>query len=420
MKLSFAFFVAIVVTATSLSQPVRWARQTTNTGQGLRSIAMTSVNEGWAVGSGGTVLHTTNGGFPWNATPTQYGGNFNGVYFTSGQKGVIIGDISNILSTTDAGGNWLATSNPTINNLKSVDFGSANVGWTVGNYGTVLKTTDGGVSWFEQSSSTLSNFFGVRAVSEQFAYAVGANSSLYRTTNGGDSWVALSSPVSGATFYSVDCIDAQLAWVVGSNGLVLKTIDSGNTWLEQTSPTTNALRSVWVVDNSTVYAVGFYGTLVKTTNGTTWEVEDTGVFDNLWSIRFVGTDEGWIAGESGVILHTGSGPTSVSAGETRPEQFALDQNYPNPFNPTTEIRFQIAEVRGQKSAVSHVTLKVYDVLGREVRTLVSEELKAGSYETTFDAHGLASGVYFYRLQAGDPSLRSGQWFTQTKRLSLLR
>ncbi len=67
-----------------------------------------------------------------------------------------------------------------------------------------------------------------------------------------------------------------------------------------------------------------------------------------------------------------------------------------------------------------MTLKVFDVLGREVRTLVGEQLKAGSYETTFDARGLASGVYFYRLQAGDPSLRSGQWFTQTKRLLLLR
>ena len=83
-----------------------------------------------------------------------------------------------------------------------------------------------------------------------------------------------------------------------------------------------------------------------------------------------------------------------------PTEFALSQNFPNPFNPTTEIRFQIAEVRGQKSAVSHVTLKVYDVLGREVRTLVNEELQSGSHRRTFDASGLASGVYFYRLNSG--------------------
>ncbi len=91
--------------------------------------------------------------------------------------------------------------------------------------------------------------------------------------------------------------------------------------------------------------------------------------------------------------------------ERMPGEFELEQNYPNPFNPTTEIRFQISEV-------SHVTLKVYDVLGREVRTLVNEELKAGSYETTFDASGLASGLYFYQLNSGR--------FRQTKKMLLLR
>ena len=93
------------------------------------------------------------------------------------------------------------------------------------------------------------------------------------------------------------------------------------------------------------------------------------------------------------------------AGSTLPGSFELKQNYPNPFNPTTRIGFQIV-------APGFVTLKVYDILGREVRTLVNEELKAGSYEKTFDASGLASGVYYYRIQAGD--------FAETKKLLLLR
>jgi hypothetical protein len=78
----------------------------------------------------------------------------------------------------------------------------------------------------------------------------------------------------------------------------------------------------------------------------------------------------------------------------------LAQNYPNPFNPTTTIRFQIPDVGGQRSEVIRVTLKVFDLLGREVATLVNENLRAGSYETTFDAAGLASGVYFYKLHVG--------------------
>ena len=97
-----------------------------------------------------------------------------------------------------------------------------------------------------------------------------------------------------------------------------------------------------------------------------------------------------------------STPTGVGERGT-PVEFALEQNYPNPFNPTTEIRYQIPEVRSQRSEVSHVTLKVYDVLGREVATLVNEELKAGSYEKTFSAEGLSSGVYFYKLKSGNLS-----------------
>lgn len=67
-----------------------------------------------------------------------------------------------------------------------------------------------------------------------------------------------------------------------------------------------------------------------------------------------------------------------------------------------------------------VTLRVYDILGREVSVLVNERKNAGVYETKFDAHGLSSGMYFYRFQAGDPSKSSGQVFTQTKRLLLLK
>jgi len=88
-----------------------------------------------------------------------------------------------------------------------------------------------------------------------------------------------------------------------------------------------------------------------------------------------------------------------------PESFELKQNYPNPFNPSTNIRFEIGDMR-------FVTLKVYDVLGREVRTLVNETMSPGSYERVLDASGLASGVYLYRLKAGD--------FVQTRRFLLIR
>ena len=85
--------------------------------------------------------------------------------------------------------------------------------------------------------------------------------------------------------------------------------------------------------------------------------------------------------------------------------FSLSQNYPNPFNPSTVIRYQIPEL-------SNVSLKVYDILGREVVTLVNEQKATGNYEVKFDGSKLASGVYIYQLNAGN--------FTQTKKLSLMK
>jgi len=98
--------------------------------------------------------------------------------------------------------------------------------------------------------------------------------------------------------------------------------------------------------------------------------------------------------------------------KTVPISFELAQNYPNPFNPSTKISWQ-------SPISSHQTLKVYDVLGNEVVTLVNEFMEAGSHEVVFNSENLASGVYIYCLQI-DPSAGSGQAFTETKKMVLLR
>jgi hypothetical protein len=96
-----------------------------------------------------------------------------------------------------------------------------------------------------------------------------------------------------------------------------------------------------------------------------------------------------------------------------PEGYFLSQNYPNPFNPSTKIRYTIPSVIASGAKQSElVTLKVYDVLGNEVATLVNEENAVGSYEVEFNAAGLSSGIYFYQLQAGS--------FTQTKKMTLMK
>jgi len=86
--------------------------------------------------------------------------------------------------------------------------------------------------------------------------------------------------------------------------------------------------------------------------------------------------------------------------KTTPNEISLWPNYPNPFNPTTGIRYAVPGTRDQGSGASNVKLAVYDLLGREVSVLVNERKAPGSYTETFDASGLASGVYLYRLTAG--------------------
>ncbi|GBD88841.1 hypothetical protein BMS3Abin03_02783 [bacterium BMS3Abin03] len=107
-------------------------------------------------------------------------------------------------------------------------------------------------------------------------------------------------------------------------------------------------------------------------------------------------------------------PTSVEEDNVIPTEFFLYQNYPNPFNPTTKIKYSIPEspLPGGDGRGGLVTLKVYDVLGNEIATLVNEEKPAGSYEVEFNGSNLSSGIYFYQLRAGT--------FIQTKKMILLR
>ncbi|MBK8553187.1 MAG: T9SS type A sorting domain-containing protein [Ignavibacteria bacterium] len=97
------------------------------------------------------------------------------------------------------------------------------------------------------------------------------------------------------------------------------------------------------------------------------------------------------------------GITNISS--AIPDSYTLSQNYPNPFNPVTNLEFGI-------SMTEFVSLKIYDMLGKEVATLVNEELDPGTYKYSFDASGLTSGIYFYKITAGD--------FTETKRMNLIK
>ena len=108
---------------------------------------------------------------------------------------------------------------------------------------------------------------------------------------------------------------------------------------------------------------------------------------------------------SGYIKFAIDNPTSIQPNTNTPDEYSLSQNYPNPFNPSTKLEFGI-------SNFGFVSLKVYDVLGNEVKTLINENKPAGSYTVTFDGSNLSSGIYFYKLESGS--------FIETKRMILLK
>jgi len=151
------------------------------------------------------------------------------------------------------------------------------------------------------------------------------------------------------------------------------------------------------------------GVFVTTNNGTSWTAVNGGLTDQVvlslavsGSTVLAGTNGGGVFRRplSDFILATPSDKPNAL-----PASFALSQNYPNPFNPSTVISYQLP-------VTSQISLKVYDVLGREVATLVSERKAAGNYSVTFDASKFSSGVYFYKLQAGN--------FVQTKKMLLVK
>jgi glycosyltransferase involved in cell wall biosynthesis len=128
------------------------------------------------------------------------------------------------------------------------------------------------------------------------------------------------------------------------------------------------------------------------------------------SVSLFNSDIGTVVGVSGTILRTTTGGVSVGVQNISteiPSGYSLSQNYPNPFNPFTNLEFGI-------SKLGFVSLKIYDLLGKEVAVLVNERLAPGSYSYQFSTvnYQLASGVYFYRLSAGE--------FTDTKRMMLLK
>ena len=314
--------------------------------------------------------------------------------------------------TTNGGMTWYRTNAPFHSEVyESGCFVDSAVGWAVGLYGKIMKSTDGGENWEPQESGTTENLFSVHFLNRQRGWAVGFTT--LETTNGGITWNHFVVPAF-SRFTQVFFTDDRHGFINADRNLVTTT-DGGNTWFAKPRAQGYVFFNYAHFKDSVTGWVGGYGDsplasskiFVTHDAGTTWELQFSREDGQIRSICFADSLTGWAVGTNAFLRTVNGGVTFIAEelGSPLSTGFSLNQNYPNPFNPTTTIKFQIP-------TSGFVSLKVFDLLGREVATLVNEELQPGSYERVFDANGMRSGVYLCRLQAGNLQL--------TKKLILIK
>jgi len=390
-----------------------WTLKPTPTTNNLFSCSFTDNQNGWAVGAWGTVIHTTDGGSGWVLQNEGLEYPFVSVCFTNSRKGWIVGNAnlySNpvIVSTTNAGMNWQYYNYPdTLKIFRTICFSDSINGY-IGTYnGEIIKTTNGGMNWFEiPGDSILISRLGIN----KFAFYGNKNglaaggamdmAGVFRkTTNFGYIWQ--SSSVASEPLNDIRFIDSN--YIIGVGGdfefgsFLYRSTNSGINYTIEYFPTFAMSYSLAPRTKSEYWiSTGFTKKLLLTADsGNTFTEIPAPGNASVYDIYFKDTLNGWCVGTGGMVAKYNNSSVGISeAGITIPDKaFLLSQNYPNPFNPSTKIRFRIS---GQ-TANHFVSLKIYDVTGREISTLINSRLTSGDHDCTFSGSELTGGIYFYRL-----------------------
>jgi len=338
----------------------------------ISNISVDNDNYYIGVGDKGTIIVSTDRGNSWSVRNVGEVVNLGSSCVTKDGKLFISSTDKRVYRSTDGGNSWMSIETNSYM-LTDISFSTNTIGFGVGLYGTSIKTTDGGETWLQiPSIINGSSMFAITFVNEKTGFVVGGDK-IVKTTNGGISW-EIKYNAGGTQLNDITTFGENIAWVVGTDK-ILKTSNAGESWVNQSFSPSHYLFKTVCVDPYICFALGGEGTLFKTTDG--------------------------------------GGITFLENSDIKtPPNFEIHQNYPNPFNPTTIIKYDLVNS-------VNVSLKVYDVLGKEVATLVNEEKQPGSYEVEFQSvrlgrsnQQLASGIYFYQLRAGE--------FVQSKKMILLR
>jgi photosystem II stability/assembly factor-like uncharacterized protein len=283
----------------------------------------------------------------------------------------------------------------------------------------LLKTTDAGASWnvsyqFTKTPSSLETFGGYNFSSDNpnigyatyargFGPPVSYECAINRTTNGGITWQsALPSNYSGEPYGAIVYSDSLFVYFIRASKVlrfrsgysIIDTIASGY------------IGSYFFKNRKEGFLYNNTSFLSTKDSCRTWQAIP--LITGINTIKFYNNSTGFVLTSTGKIYKTIDGGVNVKQTSSQlPENFSLEQNYPNPFNPSTVIRYQL-------SVAGFTTLKVFDLLGKEVASLVNEKQSAGSYAVDFNSaeYNIPSGIYFYTLNTGD--------FKETKKMVLIK
>jgi len=417
----------------------------------INSISVVSANVMWvacaAAGGQARIYRTVNGGLTWQLKNTGLPTTMNGYGISALDSNTcwIGSDIMTIYKTTNGGTSWtgqLTVSGSFTNGIKMFD---ANRGFFVadptgsGQLYQLRYTINGGTNWIlSPGAPTATSEFGVinawDVTDTSHIWMGSANTvpnstsaKLYRTSTGmSGTWSSIAVPGTGGStgcyYQAVGFVDNNNGMIGSSGGNIKKTTDGGATYTTVANPpglTSFAVMNLHAMkdaSNKIRLSIDSSGGAViwTTTNlGTTWIREHLpiqGSSSLISHMQFLNANLGFAttgspSGAIGGLLRYGPATGISNNGSEIPSDYVLEQNYPNPFNPSTVIKFSIPKS-------GFVTIKVYNSMGKEVETLVSELMPAGNHMLSFDASALTSGLYFYKIVTNQ--------FTDTKKMLFVK
>ncbi|MBI1804627.1 MAG: T9SS type A sorting domain-containing protein [Ignavibacteriae bacterium] len=350
------------------------------------------------LGSG--VYYSQLGSSYWTATPSGEISDY--VYdFVKTNGTVVAGTDNGVYRATDDGRSWMKTNDSSlIGPAYAVDAlgdGTLFAGTLFG----VFRSDDEGHHW--QRAGNLSStifFMDISTAGDIVAATIGTG--VFLSSDRGETWTSL-----GLSRNDIQTVKFTPSGglMVGAFGGIFQSTNRGVSWDYHSFATTYAYTLAFA-GNQTVYAGTYQGVFASSDGGTNWVAAgDSGLSTKVVLSLDVASDGSLLAGTyRGGVYQTRQVVVppiveDVASDANVPTALSLSQNYPNPFNPNTTIRYALP-AGGNRP----VSLKVFDLLGREVTTLVSGEQGAGNYGVTWDASRRASGIYFYRLLAGGSSV----------------